>query len=683
MSKYGSAMLANSMVYGRFRYWANSMVMPKEISDAIHSDVQALIWSKDLLFDPDEVGHEEKLYRFMINESQYNPRREGGIGLVHWPSHLKALSIHPLLTYPDARDMQWKKVLDWWWDKFQEGRGAIFTTLRMSSLCSSRMAGRQSKLPKFFRYALKNLRELKLVPIRPGEFISSDEARAEPAWVSHRVHFTDKTMQLKWRYELEFNRLQDMINPITGKLFSDSMIRKYLHSALKVEDGQIKLYSHEDLDGRKVYRYIRLEDAVRQWRSFADDVGDRTLQVISGHVQPLHGVYSEAAQAMMEKMGWQRGEGIGKREDGVTDIVQAAGTTGRAGLGAGKMKMNQPAQKQKQKYYGHEPEPGRLVVGRELEVNGQVLLEVVRCTSGGKIVSTGERISMIHEDWRPALCWKGPVGIAETSYPHPKGWTFEGAHPGQTLDTFTVRTLTALIRQRQVKPPSCEASWQKALGLQISMREVWRRLLSPLLTPRDSKNYFRYLHRSMRTRNLVPRETDNEACPADEAHACRVCKVEMERFSHISSCYEIQRVFGFFIVLADKVGVKLRGSRLLYDMGMISSEKALQGSLSALHVILWKFIIIDFVNVDTEARAFVAEDVWKAAVRRTHGRLLAQSQRVRRKVVAAWSMDRLTPPLRADIVEASPLADYHGETGEVQWHPEWITLLDQLQIAHD
>ena len=116
---------------------------------------------------------------------------------------------------------------------------------------------------------------------------------------------------------------------------------------------------------------------------------------------------------------------------------------------------------------------------------------------------------------------------------------------------------------------------------------------------------------------------------------------------------------------------------------MVTVDKALHGALSALHVIIWKFIIIDFVQVDTDGRAFVAADVWKSAVRRTHGRLLAQSQKVRRKVLAAWDMGRLTPSLRADAAEAFPIADYHGETGDVQWHPEWISLLDELEVQHD
>ena len=39
MSPHGSAMIANNMVYSRFRYWANTLCMPANIRDAIDSDV--------------------------------------------------------------------------------------------------------------------------------------------------------------------------------------------------------------------------------------------------------------------------------------------------------------------------------------------------------------------------------------------------------------------------------------------------------------------------------------------------------------------------------------------------------------------------------------------------------------------------------------------------------------------
>ena len=88
MSPYGKSLLANACVYGRFRYWAMCMRMPTIISEAITADVQALIWGKDLYFDPDEAGMDSPSHRWISNLAQYNPRREGGLGALHWPSHI-------------------------------------------------------------------------------------------------------------------------------------------------------------------------------------------------------------------------------------------------------------------------------------------------------------------------------------------------------------------------------------------------------------------------------------------------------------------------------------------------------------------------------------------------------------------------------------------------------------------
>ena len=53
---YGKAMLANAMIYSRFRYWAQTLHMPTDIAQAIDSDVQALICGKEIDFDPEELG---------------------------------------------------------------------------------------------------------------------------------------------------------------------------------------------------------------------------------------------------------------------------------------------------------------------------------------------------------------------------------------------------------------------------------------------------------------------------------------------------------------------------------------------------------------------------------------------------------------------------------------------------
>ena len=56
MSIHGSARVANAMVYSRFRYYAQCMVMPKRVSAALDLDVQQLIWGRDVDLDPEELG---------------------------------------------------------------------------------------------------------------------------------------------------------------------------------------------------------------------------------------------------------------------------------------------------------------------------------------------------------------------------------------------------------------------------------------------------------------------------------------------------------------------------------------------------------------------------------------------------------------------------------------------------
>ena len=52
----GRIMLANSMVYSRFRYWTQVMVIPEQINEWIKQDVHELIWAKDPIFDATEEG---------------------------------------------------------------------------------------------------------------------------------------------------------------------------------------------------------------------------------------------------------------------------------------------------------------------------------------------------------------------------------------------------------------------------------------------------------------------------------------------------------------------------------------------------------------------------------------------------------------------------------------------------
>ena len=208
------------------------------------------------------------------------------------------------------------------------------------------------------------------------------------------------------------------------------------------------------------------------------------------------------------------------------------------------------------------------------------VLEIMTSVGRGNMVRTGEVKPVRHSELREAVTWDGaPSGIAEASFPHPHGWTIMGAPAGTTLERTSVRALTAIYRLQIDERPSCEKAWNKVFGTELDWKAIWRRFSNPLLTPRDYKNYYRFLHRSMRTRDLFPRE-------GDEGNACRMCRAEGERFSHIPQCYSVLQIFERFTSFARSLVPTLQTSQELICFGTHGGQP-LPGGLSAFHVIIW------------------------------------------------------------------------------------------------
>ena len=261
---------------------------------------------------------------------------------------------------------------------------------------------------------------------------------------------------------------------------------------------------------------------------------------------------------------------------------------------------------------------------------------------------------------REALLWDGgPVGVAETFYPHPRGWRFEEEPQGSTLERMTVRRLTALFRRRHVSTPSCVAKWGGLTG--VDMTAVAHRFTSPLISPRDFKNYYRVLHRSVRTRNFA----------GGPDLMCRLCGRYHERFSHLARCRLIRRTFRFFRDLAQPIIGKTDIDDKLIYLGARGDE-VLPGSLSDLHVILWKFILIAFTKAETVNARYGPRQVWRQAVCRFEVRVRAHGERERRLGLRRECRGKgreLSSSHRARLEsQVSPLATV-SEVGTLAWVP--------------
>ena len=108
-----------------------------------------------------------------------------------------------------------------------------------------------------------------------------------------------------------------------------------------------------------------------------------------------------------------------------------------------------------------------------------------------------------------------------------------------------------------------------------------------------------------------------------------------------------------------------------------------ESTLSDLHVIIWKFIIIHFTAVDhavdTDAQRFVESHVWKAAVWRQKSRLEAHAEKIRRRIL--WNEGPVAPKvLEAMAAEVTPLVESYTEDGEQVLSKHWRTLLRELDL---
>ena len=147
-------MIANALIYSRFRYWVYCMVIPDYINAWIEADVHALIWCSDFSPHPDEEGT-EALYRpFMRWGASLLNKRQLGLGTLHWQAHIKAIQAEIMLKYLSGTTSKWKLVLDQWFARYPEERGAVFSLMNTTWLTKS-LTNRPTALPNIFKQALK------------------------------------------------------------------------------------------------------------------------------------------------------------------------------------------------------------------------------------------------------------------------------------------------------------------------------------------------------------------------------------------------------------------------------------------------------------------------------------------------------------------------------------------------
>ena len=649
LTQFGRAMIANSLIFSRFRYIAQNLVIPTNFMDALQQDTQALIWNKEVIFDADEIGTPLVNKRYMKEEVQYSPKKELGLGMLHWVSHVKALQSIIIFRYLDASQGAWKQVLDAWFGRSgNDGRGAVMSTCPISCLTKP-IKQSASKLPSFFIKALASFRELKFLPVRPGRFTSREEARAEPLWRSLRYNLGRIPYETTWQELLDTNRLGDIVTTADG-LWDRQGILDYIKARLEID-------THGHVMQPTAYgeaRQVKIETMLKAWDTIINRLPEYAKEAVAQRGALPTAQYSTVAHKLMAAMGWKGGP---LKKGGLTEPIQLPGQTSKAGIGHRKG-TRKPRPKANIVLFGS-------IMGN-LKSN---ILHVVLLSARGRPVETGETIDLSKLTHTPELqqvVWwgRGILGPAAFHYPHPKGWTIDGASEGITIDMASVRILTAVYRRQALRKvvPTCITSWTKLLRNSVdgvlpfySIADLYRNVL---LTPKDYHPHFKnILHRRLRVRSHAPHNGSDK---------CRCCGDATEHIIHIASCRALRPLFERFAALASMVGVHLLLTPELILLGVRDDYSTIARGLHNLLIIIYKMLIIQLTTIDVEGAKLSIAGVWKSAGHRLITRVNAKAYEYRLTHNLTYDSSRAPPSIRTGNAQLTPLGQF-SEEGHVVW----------------
>lgn len=260
----------------------------------------------------------------------------------------------------------------------------------------------------------------------------------------------------------------------------------------------------------------------------------------------------------------------------------------------------------------------------------------------------------------------GVLGIAESTFPHPAGWTVAGTDCD--LSRPTVKKLTTAFRLPLYVEPSCKAVWERILGV-LDWNEIGRKYRQRLLTPPDFMTHYKLiLHRALYARAY---NRSGLVSPL-----CRLCDSNIENILHLASCRRLCTLWDRFILLSNRTCQSQQERSKLILLGVTPEGRSLPQALSDFHLVLWKFILINFTLVDLQKQRFIAENVWKGAVRRYVSKANSLTSKILLRQIRAEN-DNADVCVSNENSILAPLGeiDLHGS---ISWQPRFAQYVSTL-----
>ena len=563
MTMRGRVMIANSMVYSRFRYWTQVMMMPDDIIAWLEEDVHQLIWSKDPHFEGGQEGQQEKNKRKIKENTAKLAWKEGGIGLLVWKEHLKSLRKKWIVRYLDRERGAWKEVLDQWVLKGHTyGRGILLMGNTTPPTAPT----------VFWQKAIEEFQEMEVA--RAGRITEPSEAEEEPIWDGKEITtLRGLAHGSLWEDELGLRQVKDWLNRGT----------------------------RTPIRGSKWLGWIRAK------RGGEAHFGGRD------QIKKDHGKIKNAVQGTVDiaqkgtNPTWKKGE-----------IVAHYDEEGNMGLGRlilarrlttfKKVELN--TQGEAYDVQKIVTIPDQAYNERGEEVDGAPVWKtrwVMELPPDARTRKPKDKEERKEIEERRIQVFDGVEGI---TYPRVDSYKIKASteEDEEKLMEMTVKQQTRNSVDKTTQRPTCERLGRWPVELQLNQNEkidfskVWNTFKVGIATPVDFGTRFRMIHGDLQTRSK-----------RGEPGGCRLgCGCPTEKHIHLLRCSQLKPLWAKLRNILERLrGRPFREWEQAVILGWTTKDGEIEKGSVALASMLLKIIVIEWYRMLREQRNFDHQKVWR------------------------------------------------------------------------
>ena len=213
-------MYKRQILYGSIRFWFFSILISDRVIALFESDAYHLVWASNPSLLTNEDGTSTRARAYIHAPATYRDQKQGGAGLPHLRSHIKAFQAQWIPRYLHPSNPPWKLIADVWLAKpYPTGRGAILINM------TGDLHDDVPPTAGYLRACVKAFEDAKL---QQDTSILDHRVAGESVLFNHRfdaVASDDETA--KWTKYIGLHRINNLFDADTGKLFTQHDMENY------------------------------------------------------------------------------------------------------------------------------------------------------------------------------------------------------------------------------------------------------------------------------------------------------------------------------------------------------------------------------------------------------------------------------------------------------------------------